>query len=667
MKASETKLVKIIEGTTQYLVPHFQRPYTWQRKDWETLWDDVDELRSGAPEASPAEHFIGAIVTAPAHSVPEGVTKYLLIDGQQRLTTLLLFLAAIRDRAKNIGEEKLAARIQDLYLTNRFQDGNDQYKLLPTQGKDSQGDRANFIAIVEGNAEGHRSGIANAYHHFHLKLRSHDADDLTALTNALLSRVLLVSIVLERDDNPYAIFESLNAKGQPLSQADLLRNYFFMSIDSSRHDQIYHEKWVPMEESIGRANMEDFIRHFLMREGAVVKQVEVYFTLKRQLERLGRDHAESVLQDLFVASSHYAKFLNPTRESSTPIRERLVRIGRLRATVTWPFLLRLFQARADTKVTDEDVTTILDVIENFLVRRSVCGTIRAELNKLFPALYDTALPFRTLPDGVREVLGSRNYPSDEEFLQSLQTRQLYGAGEARDRAKLMLERIEQSASPKELVRSDGLTIEHILPQTLSPGWREALGEAASEAVEVHLHTLGNLTLTGYNAELSNADFLLKRRILAESNLSLNRDVAEAQSWGLSEIEARGHRLADAALAVWPNFAPQASARRNTAVRGTIPSRLLIYEQTYDVKSWQDVLRITLEQITELGNDVFTAIVGDFPHYISLDPSGMRHPKQLPNGGFYESHLNAEQINRICSSVAQRAGLSSQEWKVETLV
>lgn len=668
MKASETKLVKIIEGTNQYLVPHFQRPYTWQRKDWDTLWDDLDELRATSPGAGPSEHFIGAVVTAPAHSVPEGITKYLLIDGQQRLTTLMLLLAAVRDRARAIGEEKLDNQIHDLYLTNRYQDGRDQYKLLPTQGNEhGQGDRSAFVAIVDRKPPETRGGIPAAFAHFLHKLRSHGADELTALATALLSRVLLVSIVLERDDNPYAIFESLNAKGQPLSQADLLRNYFFMSIDAAQHDRIYYEKWVPMEEAIGRPNMEDFIRHFLMRDGSVVKQVEVYFTLKKQLERRGRDSAESVLQEMFRAAGHYAKLLDPGREPILAISERLARINRMRATVCYPFLLRIFQDREDKKLSEADLVTVLDVIENFLVRRNVCGTIRAELNKLFPALYDAASPFRSLADGVKEVLGSRNYPGDDEFLENLQTRQLYGAGEARERAKLILERIERGASPKELVSPDTLTIEHVLPQTLSPWWREALGESAAEALEMHLHTLGNLTLTGYNAELSNSDFPTKKSRLAESNLSLNRDIADSPSWGPSEIKTRGRRLAAAALEVWPNFAPQASARHNTSVKGTTPVKLVLLEKVYDVKSWQDVLRITLEEVTNLGSDVFDAIAGDLPHYVASRPSDMRHPKTLPNGGFYESHLNAEQIHRICAIVAQRAGLSASEWRVETLV
>lgn len=670
MKASETKLIRIIEGTNQYLVPHFQRPYTWQRKDWDTLWEDVCELtdlpNSGKVEPVVNEHFMGAIVTAPAHSVPEGVTKYLLIDGQQRLTTILLLLAAIRDRARQVPDEKLAARIHEMYLTNRYQEGTDQYKLLPTQGDEPlHNDRQAFIAVLDGQAPASSRGLSSAFQHFSRSLREYNSDQLAALTNAILNRLLLVSIVLERDDNPYAIFESLNAKGQPLSQADLLRNFFFMSIDSRRHDQVYHDKWKPMESAVGRENMEEYIRHFLIRDGGLVKEPEVYFTLKKRVERAGNTQAEAVLDELVNVSRHYAIILNPEREVDIVVRERLFRLHRLKATVCYPFLLKAFEERAAGHLSAQEIVTILDVIENFLVRRYVCGTIRAELNKLFPSLYSNASGFRTLVDGVKEVLGSRNYPSDDEFVQSLRTRKLYGVGEARERAKLILERLEASWQSKEPVAMEGLTIEHIMPQTLSDWWREHLGAGSEETYELYLHTLGNLTLTGYNTELSNAPFDRKRNLLAQSKLSLNSDVSAKDSWTRDDIEERARALAERALQVWPNFAPQLAARRALTIRGATPCELLIMGQSHGVETWQDVLRITLTQISLLGDDVFNNVVSDFPRYVNWKNSEMRNPRALDSGAYYEAHQNAEQIHRLCSQIAQRAGLSSAEWRVET--
>lgn len=669
MKASETKLIRIIEGTNQYLVPHFQRPYTWQRKNWDTLWTDIEALVQGEPHGNaPPEHFMGAIVTAPAHSVPEGVTKYLLIDGQQRLTTLLLVLTALRDRARQLEDNKLANRIHELYLTNRYQEGTDQYKLLPTRGDEPKhSDRVAFTAIVDGQEAPHSGNALHAaYQHFARMLRNHSSEQLLALANAILGHVFLVSIVLERDDNPYAIFESLNAKGQPLSQSDLVRNFFFMSIDSSKHDEIYAKKWIPMERSVGRENMEAYIRHFLIRRGTLVKESDVYFTLKKEVEDRGRERAESMLDDLVRVSTYYERFIDPQREGNSDVRQRLVRLQRLRATVCYPFLLNVFEDRASRKVTDEEVIQVLDVIENFIVRRYVCGTIRAELNELFTALYRNASRFTRILEGVREVLGSRNYPLDQEFFDSLQTRKLYGAGEVRDRAKLILERLEESRSSKERVEAATLTIEHVMPQTLTDWWRQHLGPSALETHELYLHSLGNLTLTGYNAELSNADFPRKCEWLSQSKLALNSDLSKYTQWKRDEIEARARAMAEQALLVWPNFAPQPTAGRLLTVRGTTPCSLFVLDQTFAVQTWQDVLRLTLTQIAALGEDVVDQLVEEFPRFVRRSDAGLRTPRSLGNGVFYESHLNATQIHRMCSQIAQQVGLSSHEWRVETL-
>lgn len=662
MKASETKLARLIEGTNQYLVPHFQRPYTWQQKHWNALWDNIVDLVEISAGETASEHFLGAIVTAPAHSVPEGVTKYLLIDGQQRLTTLLTLLAAVRDRATSFGDDKLANKIHELYLTNRYQDGLDHYKLLPTQGGGSgENDRDAFKAIVDRQAHAARGGLAAAYEYFSNRLGEHNAETLSNLVTALMARLLLVSIVLERDDNPYAIFESLNATGQTLEQSDLLRNFFFMSIDSSRHDTIYHDKWVPMEKAVSREHMEDFIRHYLMRDGTVVKKADVYFTLKKRLERQGRDNAETVLDNLLHASEQYARFVDPTRESSSDVRERLLRLNRIESTVCYPFLLHIFHERAVGSLSDVDTIEILDIVENFLVRRYVCGVIRAELNKLFPTLYAVARTHSSVASGVREVLGTRNYPGDIDFMHALQTRNLYGQGERRQRAHLILERLERAMSPKEHVDVTRLEIEHVMPQTLTPWWQAHLGESAQDVHGELLHTIGNLTLTGYNQEMSNLDFAVKREQLRKSNLSLNRIIAASERWGRVEIEERARALAAKAIEVWPNLAP---AGRRERVTGTTPSKLIILEHGHPVRSWQDVWRITLEEVSKLGQDVFSRIASDLSRYVSAKNAGMRVPRQLPNGAFYESHLNAEQIRKLSLIAAQAAGLSASDWRVE---
>lgn len=668
MKANETHLARLIEGTLQYLIPHFQRPYTWERKQWSTLWSDVNAVAGlSDPDLSgitEKQHFLGSIVTMPGHSVPEGITKYILIDGQQRLTTLLLLLSAIRDRARELGDEKLPDQIQDLYLINRYQDGDDAYKMLPTQGEEpARGDRAVFFSIVENRGEPTGGRISQAFAFFTRSVRPLVAEDLHSLTHALMGKLILVSIVLERDDNPYAIFESLNAKGQPLAQADLIRNFFFMCIDSARHDLVYAEKWLPMERRLGQEQMTEYIRHFLMRTEGFVKQGEVYFTLRKKVEAVGFQNAEEILDQLVEVSSHYARLLKPSLETNPRIRTGLERLNRLQATVVYPFLLSLLEVRKSGAVTDPVMCEIVDIIENFLIRRYVFGAIRAELNKIFPSLFQRANRFSSLVEGVREILAARTYPSDREFVESLTNVRLYGSGERRDRAKLILERLEETLERREMVSPEDLTIEHVMPQTLTGWWRSHLGEDADDTHSILLHTLGNLTLTGYNPELSNAEFPKKRNRLAESNIAMNREISELEQWGREEIQQRASRLAELAKSVWPNFSP-AESRTQVAVRGKSPTLVELLGDRFPVSTWQEVLQVTLGQLAELGDDVVTDLCREFPRYIALEGNRMRNPKQVSSSIYYEAHLNAEQIHKLCWQITQSIGLSSSEWRVE---
>jgi uncharacterized protein with ParB-like and HNH nuclease domain len=242
MHAAETKIQTIIDSQRQYVIPLFQRPYSWESPQWATLWQDLAEL---CEEEHPRNHFIGSLVTMPSKSVPEGVTKYILIDGQQRLTTLLVLLAVIRDKARKQAGN-LAEKIDDLLLKNRHQEGTDVYKLLPTQV-----DRPAFCAIMDAAPAPKGSPVSGTYEFFERRLRLNPDVGLEKLYNVIRNHLVLVSIVLDKDDNPYLIFESLNAKGRPLTQADLIRNFFFMRIDVKLQEKLYAEHWKPMQDRLG--------------------------------------------------------------------------------------------------------------------------------------------------------------------------------------------------------------------------------------------------------------------------------------------------------------------------------------------------------------------------------------------------------------------------------
>jgi uncharacterized protein with ParB-like and HNH nuclease domain len=671
MEAAEAKVQKILEGSKQFLVPHYQRPYSWEEKQWKALWQDIIELIED-PESKP--HFLGSIVTSPARSIPEGVDKRLLIDGQQRLTTVMVLLTLIRDRARDAGTAKLADRIQDL-ITNRHEEGNEHYKLLPTQGDGpADSDRETFMRLVNGGAPVPKTGLGGAYHFFESQMRRTDAPDLESLIRVTISKLTLISIILDEKDNPHRIFESLNGKGRPLSQADLIRNYFFMRIHEREHERLHTEIWRPMQRRVGEEALTDFVRHYLTRLGRAVRETDVYTSLKALVDQ-DRDHTPAHhLKELARFAEYYGILLHPEDLPNPRIRERLTRLNRLEVTVAYPFLLSVFADLAAGKIREGTVVEILDTLENYLLRRFVCGVPSHGLNKVFPGLYDQATRAdEDLALGVQTILAAspRNYPKDDAFRDRLMAARLYGGGERREKTKLILERLEAGSASKEVVPGTSLTIEHVMPQSLTETWTSHLGAEAEEDHEELLHTLGNLTLTGYNSELGNASFDEKKKHFAKSNLALNRYFDSVQSWTAEEIERRAEALADSAIALWPYFgvkptADGATAGETAKVTGRAPRSLRLGGAEIPVQTWVDVAIATAEGILAIGADEFDRLVAELPRFVNRDATAFRRSsrlRKLSNGAYLETNLSASHIHRLCVQAAHLAGLGPEEWSI----
>jgi uncharacterized protein with ParB-like and HNH nuclease domain len=655
MKASETKFQPIIEGTKQYVVPLFQRPYSWNKKEWEVLWDDLVWL---SENEEPTSHFIGSIVTMPTVSVPEGVAKYLLIDGQQRLTTIFVLLALLRDMAKKNNAADLAQEVEHTMLVNPFKKDGDYFKLLPTQI-----DRNAFKSLVLKADLDLGSQIGQCYQFFERKLRQNSVE-ITALNKIIATRLSVVSIVLDYDDNPHLVFESLNAKGRPLSQSDLIRNYFFMRIHVERQEEIHRDHWEPMQVALGE-NLTECIRHYLMRNGSIVKQGDVYFTLK---DRVGQSDALHALKDISTFAGYYQKFLTPENEPDLQLQSALKRLKRLEVTTAYPFLLNCYHDYSEGRISTEILLSILQTIENFVIRRFVCNVPTSQLNKIFPPLYGQALlanPSNLLA-GLQSVLQARSYPKDSEFRTRLIDSKLYGAGERLIKTKLILETLESTYQHKEQPPFDKLTIEHVMPQTLTPWWEDHLGENWLADHELSLNTLGNLTLTAYNSELSNDSFPEKQLRFTNSHLELNRYFPQANFWNRTAIEARSKSLADLALQVWPYFGEDRSIPASSDnVTGKTPQVVNILGQIFTVRSWPDVQMYTLNAIAELEPDLFATLAKEYPRFIGLDPQRFRRSRQLTNGYYIEVNLAAKDIYRLCTQAIESIGLSGEDWVVET--
>lgn len=546
MKASGTQLFNLLQGQQHFMIPLFQRPYSWERKNYESLWNDIMEVYEGDLEE---RHFLGSIVTKSQDATPEGVSPFLVIDGQQRLTTLMLLLAALRDVARP-SSPQLADKIHRLYLTNEFASGDHEYKVLPTQA-----DRSDYRSIVDGDStNGSQRKPKEAYDYFRERIANSttngDLLDPVKLEQITVTGLELVSITLEDADNEYRIFESLNATGAPLTQSDLLRNYFFMRLPVDQHESVYNEVWLPMQEMLDGA-LESFFRYEYMSGGQFVREADVYLAWKKRLDPLGPEDLIDRLEYLARNAQFYKRLIDPKTEPDTEIARRMARLNRWGGHTVYPFLLNMYRRYDEGAMDAGEYARILHLIESFLVRRFFTRIPTNQLNRLFMRLAQQLPEGYGLAEATRIALSDpgRRWPRDEDFREGLQRLPLYTEGRYEQR-KLILETLEQSYGSKESVDLSELNIEHIMPQTLTAEWREELGEEVAEVHAKMVHLLGNLTLTGYNPELSNSEFSVKREKLAQSNVEMNKEICRETAWTSSQIQHRGEKLADRALAIW---------------------------------------------------------------------------------------------------------------------
>lgn len=654
MYANETKVQNLIEGTKQYVIPLFQRTYSWTKKEWEILWNDIIEL---CEMEIPRTHFIGSIVNLPTVSVPEGVTKYLLIDGQQRLTTIFILLILLRNIAKQKGNNRFADEINNTLLVNQYKYDLDYYKLMPTQI-----DRNAYQNLINQKTNNEENNLYKAYSYFEKKINQVNINH-EKIKQIITNYFSVVSIVLDKDDNPYLVFESLNAKGRPLTQADLIRNYFFMRIHVNNQEEIYNKYWLPMQNALNES-LTEFLRHFLMKDGQVIKQDDIYYVLK---EKVNESNALQYLAELKKYSNFYQKFKFPEYEEEPKLQKMFERLNRIEVTTAYPLLLNIYNIYSEKVINIDEFVEILKIIENYLIRRFVCNIPSNQLNKIFPSIYSiiNSKYNDNIINGLKTILQTKGYPKDNEFYFRFKETKFYGAGDRLIKTKLILETIESSYNHKESVAFENLTVEHIMPQTLSEWWKEHLGEDWEDTHELLLHTIGNLTLTAYNSELSNCDFFTKKEKLSDSHLELNKYFTNIDKWTKTEIENRCEFLANKALEIWRYFGDENFKNNNFKedVTGTTPLELKILGQHFKVKSWRDVLEQTLNVIYQLEPEKFEVLAQNFSKYIGKDKSKFRDVRRLQNNYYIEVHLSAQYIRRLCYKLIETIDLTSDEWEV----
>lgn len=560
MKASETSLWNLLEGTKQFQIPLFQRAYSWKKENWETLWEDLMSLYNDEVKGF---YFLGPIVTQSVPGTAEGISPFIVIDGQQRLTTLTIILAALRNYLKKSAQE-MSDQVYELYLINKYQKDEDLYKILPTQD-----DREVYKSIIQSKAprdikkEGQ---IYEAYKFFEGKFKKPDPDEDIFLEygkfkTIILERLVLVNITSDDRDNPYLIFESLNNKGEELTQADLVRNYIFMKLPPEERNEVYKSEWLPLQDRFKANQKKEYAEEltnafwfYLRKDGEAVSQKEVYKAVKKLFDdsKLG---TKAELQKLIQFTNYYQRLNSPDQEPEPRLKLWFNRLLRLDFTTCHIFLLNIYYDYEEKRLSLEDFDKILRYLESYFVRRWLAGVPTKVLGTVFNNLYTQVKDKNpdNLISGVRTVLisfeGNQVWPDDDAFRQGIIKQTVYSSSSS-NRGKLILESLEESLS-KERVDPQNLTIEHIMPQRLTKEWQKMLGENYSNVQKKWLHTLGNLTLTGYNSELSNKPFEEKLRHLRSSNVTLNQYFRNLDVWNEEAFQSRAEYLADIAIKVWP--------------------------------------------------------------------------------------------------------------------
>ena len=594
MDARKGNIFEILNGNKQFLIPVYQRYYSWDIEQCRRLWNDIVDMQ----KRNKAGHFVGSIVNIAEQAMPTGVQKYMIIDGQQRMTTLTLLLLALRDYAIQHPEDTTInfRRIDNMLLKNEYEVGDERYKLLLTET-----DRDILIRLVESKPipDGTKSRLIDNYKFFSGKIADRDLQPAEIYES--IGKLQIVNITLDRTmDDAQAIFESLNSTGKELSESDLIRNYVLMGLEPSEQTYVYEHLWRPMEQlfvyETQDSVMDSFFRHYLtMKLTRIPKQGRVYEEFKLYHLNCEFGTIRELCQDLL----NYAKFYTDIvfkRSNNADLKRLYEDIVDLRMEVSYPFLLKVHNDCAKGTITEDNLKEILRLCISYVLRRSICDIPTNSMNKTFATLRNSIRPddymnsikaFFVLQDTYKE------FPDNEKFMAAFMSRDIYTM-RARN---YILSRLENFGNKAPII-IENYTIEHIMPQntSLSPEWQHDLGVNWKEIQKAYIHTIGNLTLTAYNSEMSDRPFMDKMNMpggFKESALRLNAYLVKLTEWNEDHIKERAQQLAAKAVQIWPypsltnvELAPY-TAEEKSAPKYTL--------ETYDINAFTKILFETLDR------------------------------------------------------------------------
>ncbi|GHR94098.1 hypothetical protein VN0682_08700 [Helicobacter pylori] len=545
MEAYATTLLNFIKDNqkNQLVIPIYQRLYSWEKEQCKQLWDDI--IKIGGNDKMDG-HFIGSILYV-LDSITHSNNALLIIDGQQRLTTITLLLTALRN---HLSDEVKRKEIENRYLINSDKDGDKKFRLIL-----SESDKDTLLYLIDKDRRKPSEPSSKIMENFKLfEEWVSNTDELETIFKGL-EKLTIVWIALEKGkDDPQLIFESMNSKGMELAQTDLIRNYIIMETEVEKQEGFYNKYWRAMEEDFKQDKklFDRFVRHYLTIKTREIPNInKVYVALKdyRQKEGIG---IEDLLKDLQKYCGYFCQIVFK-KEADKDLNKALGFLVDLERDVIYPLLLELYSDYSDGVLSKDDFRCSIALIESYICRRTVCKLGANSLNKVFPSFTKHIQKdeyFKSLKVHFGSLTNNQRFPDDDEFKNLFITINFYNLKEKF--REYLFERLE-NFDTKEPINTKGLTTEHIMPQKLEEEWERDLGENFKEIHDKYLHTIGNLTLTGYNTEYNNKSFQEKRDMekgFKDSPLRLNQGLRDLESFGEEEIKKRANDLADLALKIW---------------------------------------------------------------------------------------------------------------------
>lgn len=656
MNAKEGYIVRFLDGSDKkFVIPVYQRPYSWTKSNCELLIKDLEEvIRCNYPS-----HFFGSIVYV--ENDIGGCNEYIIIDGQQRITTISLLLLAIRNYVidNHIENGVNAAKITTAYLTDEYAAGAKKLKLKLVQGDDDAYDR-----LIEKTQPIANNNVTVNYNYFYDDvLKKSTPEKIKKLYDAIMKLVIVnISLQPHNGDDPQLIFESLNSTGLGLEESDKIRNFVLMKLDSAKQERIYKNYWEKLENKVSKNDLNRFIRYYLaLKTRELANESKIYFAFKSF-----RDSQDCSIEDILSDMLRYADFYKSIRTAKVGDHSFLgciARINKLEINTVIPLLLDFYNAKSNGFLTADEMFEATKVIETYIARRIVCGLPASALNKIFVSMgaeiqryiekygatYLDALKYAVLCKA-----GKSRFPNDHDFAEKFVAFELYNIKPAA--RKYILERLEnfnnrERVAVEEQIDSGDLTIEHIMPQTLSEEWKKQLGANWELIHTKYIDTVGNLTLTAYNSDYSNLTFTKKKTMHDKgfnfSKLSLNAYLKTCEEWSETQIIDRANKLYEWAINIWAapvtEFAPD------------------VTEEWVSLDDDIDFTNKNIIKIKLLGDDIITDNITDAYKKVNatlymLDPvkfasiennyhsensADLRSPYELSSTMFIETNLSSQ--------------------------